>query len=139
MKAISLWQPWASAIVEGLKHYETRSWRPTWEGIPIAIHAALRRDPQAMQFLEHQRDHGYLLNDPLPFGAVVAVAVLTRCVPTNAIRDRLTLFEREWGDYSPGRWAWKLEDVRPLRFPLPWKGRQGWFDVEIPTEHLTDR
>lgn len=24
-----------------------------------------------------------------------------------------------------GRWAWVLEDVRPLREPLPLRGRQG--------------
>jgi hypothetical protein len=27
MKAITLWQPWASLIAIGAKKYETRSWR----------------------------------------------------------------------------------------------------------------
>ena len=32
LKAISLWQPWASLIPLGLKHYETRSWKTNYRG-----------------------------------------------------------------------------------------------------------
>lgn len=39
MKAITLWQPWASLIACGTKKYETRSWSTNYRG-PIAIHAA---------------------------------------------------------------------------------------------------
>lgn len=37
MKAISLWPPYASFIVAGLKRIETRSWKTSYRG-PIAIH-----------------------------------------------------------------------------------------------------
>lgn len=36
-----------------------------------------------------------------------------------------------YGDYSRGRWVWFLEDIRPLNPPIPAKGRQGWFDVDL--------
>ena len=51
MKAISLWQPWASLIACGAKPYETRSWAPpsTLIGTTIAIHAAKRVDKDAAQ------------------------------------------------------------------------------------------
>ena len=54
MKAISLWQPWASLIAAGAKPYETRSWAPPREliGQPIAIHAAKKIDKGAAQFAE---------------------------------------------------------------------------------------
>ena len=54
MKAISLWQPWASLIAAGVKPYETRSWAPPREliGQPIAIHAAKRIDRGAAEFAE---------------------------------------------------------------------------------------
>ena len=39
MKAITIWQPWASLLVSGRKRYETRSWATSYRG-PIAIHAA---------------------------------------------------------------------------------------------------
>jgi len=36
MKAITLCQPWASAIAVGLKVYETRSWKTSYRG-PLAV------------------------------------------------------------------------------------------------------
>ena len=39
MKALTLHQPYASAIALGLKHFETRAWKTTYRG-PVAIHAA---------------------------------------------------------------------------------------------------
>ena len=41
MKALTIWQPWASLLVSGQKKYETRSWATDYRG-PIAIHAAMR-------------------------------------------------------------------------------------------------
>lgn len=39
MKAITLWQPWASLLAIGAKQHETRSWKTSYRG-PVAIHAA---------------------------------------------------------------------------------------------------
>ncbi len=52
MKAISLWQPWASLIACGAKPFETRSWAPPRSliGQPIAIHAAKKVDKDAAAF-----------------------------------------------------------------------------------------
>ena len=43
IKAISLWQPWASLIVCGAKEIETRSWSTKVRGT-VAIHAAKTKD-----------------------------------------------------------------------------------------------
>ena len=32
MKALTLWQPWASAVVAGLKYVEFRDWRTNYRG-----------------------------------------------------------------------------------------------------------
>lgn len=54
MKAISLWQPWASLIACGAKPYETRGWAPPRGliGQTIAIHAAKKIDKGAAQMAE---------------------------------------------------------------------------------------
>ena len=51
MKAISLWQPWASLIACGAKPFETRHWAPPREliGQTIAIHAAKKVDKGAAE------------------------------------------------------------------------------------------
>jgi activating signal cointegrator 1 len=41
VKALSLWQPWASLIALRVKTVETRSWRTSYRG-PLAIHATKR-------------------------------------------------------------------------------------------------
>lgn len=33
-----------------------------------------------------------------------------------------------YGDFTPGRWAWLLDDVQPLAVPIPAKGRLGLWD-----------
>ncbi len=54
MRAISLWQPWASLIACGAKPYETRDWAPPRAliGQTIAIHAAKKIDKGAVEFAE---------------------------------------------------------------------------------------
>jgi hypothetical protein len=78
--------------------------------------------------------------DRLSLGAIVAVATLCNCVPILIDPDHwrdavlgdhwpLTWQEYAFGDYSPGRYAWLLSDVRRLRTPIPWRGAQGLRDV----------
>ena len=42
MKAISLWQPWASLMAAGAKHNETRSWRTCHFGDLVVCSAKKR-------------------------------------------------------------------------------------------------
>jgi hypothetical protein len=69
--------------------------------------------------------------DLLPLGAVVAVATLSDCCPitddgieTPCGRLYPQTPEHDFGNYEPGRLAWLLADVRPLRTPVPAKGAQ---------------
>ena len=48
MKAITIWQPWASLLPLNIKLFETRSWATSYRG-PIAIHAAALKLPQALR------------------------------------------------------------------------------------------
>lgn len=149
MKAISLWQPWASAIAVGAKRIETRSWATHYRG-RIAIHAAKRLVKSELAMLERWGDWQAVFATSryavdflrLPFGAVVAVADLVDCVPYN----RLNLSalaelrhhegqpayphwtERRLGNYGPGRYGWMLENVRPIT-PIPYRGEQGLFII----------
>jgi hypothetical protein len=49
MKAITIWQPWASLKACGAKEFETRSWATSYRG-PIAIHAAAKKPPKQGDF-----------------------------------------------------------------------------------------
>ena len=40
--------------------------------------------------------------------------------------------EQEFGDYTPGRYAWILDNVKPLEKPIPAKGSLGLWNWEPP-------
>ncbi len=134
MKAISICQPFASAIALGLKHIETRTRRIHYRG-PLAIHAGQRCTPDlrakfAYEFLFHFRSAGVPYFEQLPLGAIVAVCDVIDCQPTESLADTLSVDERSFGDYTPGRFGWILGNVRKLDMPIFCRGYQGFFNVE---------
>ena len=120
MKAITLWQPWASLIADGRKTIETRS-RP-WSFIgPIAIHASKYADPVAMS---HFYPHGGRI---LPLGAVVAVAIKINCVKLPSMYAT----PDEYGDFTFGRYGYVLANTHKLSTPSPVSGKQGIWEWSI--------
>ena len=147
MKTISLWQPYASLIAEGVKTIETRDWAPPKGliGQRIAIHAT-----KAVQTsdVNGRGRHGRIaaaLNNPywnenMPRGAVVCTAILDHAAQVNGPENngqvtvdgnRLVAVD-EWGDFGPGRWLWFLRDVEPVDPPVPARGHQGFWNWEHP-------
>ena len=128
MRALSLWQPWASLIAVGSKEYETRSWWPPRSGLPsvIAIHAAKREHPE---FLHDPEVVSLLGNDPLPRGAIVAVALLQGAHRTEQVLPRITPQEEHLGNYSPNRVAWQLTLIWQVPEPIPMRGNQGLWTI----------
>jgi hypothetical protein len=148
VKVLTLTQPRATLVAIGAKHIETRSWETLYRG-PLAIHAAKGLGPggrAALYDLAFDDPDGYFYAalrqanvfciDDLPLGAIVATCELVDCVhvlyewPRNQLvsqrsRHILTDQERAFGDYTPGRFAWLLADVRPLPAPIPAKGALG--------------
>jgi len=123
--ALSLTQPWASAMALGLKRIETRSWSTALRG-PIAIHASKGFPVWAKEFAMFEVA-SYLNHAPewYPRGAIVAVGILTDVVRTETLRLQIMEREEFFGDYTAGRFGWIFEDIRPLRQPVPATGRLG--------------
>lgn len=144
MKALTLTQPWATLVAIGAKAIETRSWRTTFRG-PIAIHAA-QGFPEEAEEICHKDPFRSVLNaagihrtGELPRGAIVAVAVLLDCWQFDwGSAERIPIsglyppHEISFGDLSPGRWGFKLANVRALTTPIPARGMLGLW--ELPEE-----
>lgn len=91
----------------------------------------------------------------IPLGSVIAVANLVDCLRVEKVSDTVALLTNEYtgslsykaiairkssreyafGDYAPGRYAWKLEDVHSLAEPIPAKGYQRLWNWD-ETPHL---
>jgi hypothetical protein len=127
VRAISLWQPWASAIALGHNRVETRHWSTKYRG-PLAIHAARRWSAEQREFASAEAALGRL-PPMLPLGAIVAVATLVDVRRTEELVSQVSAVERLYGDYGRGRYGWLLEDITLLSEPLPWRGHQAFFTV----------
>lgn len=115
MKAISLWQPWATAMAIGKKQNETRAWATSYRG-DLLICAAARKPAVWERELLHGENN-------LPLGCALCVVELYSCeIIVKAPDDE---DEAKLGDYSLGRFAWRTRRLRVLEEPIPWKGKQG--------------
>ena len=56
------------------------------------------------------------------------------CVPVEEIMHKLTERERVLGDYSPGRFAWVLQNPIMFEKSIPARGKQGWWNWEGDAE-----
>ena len=143
MKALTLYQPWATLVAIGAKKIETRSWSTPYRG-PLAIHAGKCRDyifDQSCLFICNSIPYEDLLRKAgydlkwlnMPRGAVVATCELVdveRIYADSYIPGKPEFF---LGDYSIGRYMWKLEHVSLLPISIPAKGAMGlweWHDHE---------
>lgn len=196
MKAITIWQPWASLIACGAKQYKTGSWATSYRG-PIAIHAAAVKVPQVLKKLFPMGEWCYTSDytarlrfldivakglggvytteelmdtlNGLPTGSVIATAELVNVwhitskqtiprwvngvTPLQRGDDILVVLEKAeeqknktgtkyfyhlgasmgeiaLGDWTPGRYAWELANVKILQEPIPVKGKQGLWNWE---------
>ena len=134
MKAVTLYQPYASLVAIGAKKFETRSWKTSYRG-PLAMHAGISKKYLDLGWQEpffsalsplHKfgEDGGMSLMWWL--GYVVATCDLVDCIEiTPDFIESLTREEICFGDYTLGRYAWDLENVKQLEKPIPTKGKQG--------------
>ena len=153
MKALTLYQPWASLIAEGPKNIETRGWRAPIHliGQRIAIHAGKRQvkiSDRNAPWLHALivRHHGEEWQNNLPLGAVVATAVLAGCfmvkgLSPDGILDLEGFGEMPpeprvdaYGDFNTGRWLWMLGDIRRLDPPVPAVGQRMLWEFQMPEE-----
>jgi hypothetical protein len=136
MKAISLWQPWATLMALGIKTVETRSWSTEHRGY-LAIHATGHFPKEARDLCYEspfsdvlKLYNGHLNPEMLPRGKVLAVVNLYSVFGTTSVNPNS--LNREFGDFSPGRYAWLTSNVIQLPWFVEAKGRQGLWDWDIP-------
>lgn len=123
MKALSICQPWAWAIMEGHKHVENRTWCTHYRG-RLLIHAGQSRawwDKGCDLLVEAgivppQRDE-------VVWGAIIGSVELIRCSPLlHVCTGHAFVF---------GPWCWFLENCERCTPSLPYKGHQRLFEVDL--------
>lgn len=129
MKALSIRQPWAWAILTLGKRHENRTWMSGYRG-EVLIHAAKgctgRECQDALAFMAERdllpyHDDRWPGLDGLDRGGIVGVANVVDCV---------TKSDSPW---FVGPAAFVLDDVRPLPF-VACRGALGFWNVPAEVE-----
>lgn len=79
-------------------------------------------------------DAAFLLGDFAPGTAMEAASVVRR-MTSRSMPLCFTVRCDDFGDYSEGRWAWLLSDVKPVTPTARVIGRQGFFELAPGAEH----
>jgi len=125
MKVITLKQPWATLVAEGLKKYEFRSWKLNYRG-EILIHAGKGIDKEAMDKFKH-------LDLNFPHSRIIARVKILDCIELNQEINKNIIQENElvYGHkYDRTGYAWKLEVVEKINDNRKVSGKQGIWSLE---------
>ena len=101
MRALSIKNPWAYAILELGKTVENRTWSTNHRG-PVLVHTGKRQDVPARAWIESK---GLVVPEDLLTGGIVGVVDIVDVVEDHPSR---------WA--MAGHFHWVLENPRPLPF-----------------------
>lgn len=129
MKVITIKQPFATLIAEGIKEYEFRTWKTKYRG-DILIHAGKGIDKKAMKKYEH-------LNLEYPAGCIIAKATITDCIKVddefrkilnekNPLVYSNIIKNTEWEGYG-----FKLENIEKIN-QITINGKLSLWDYDYP-------
>jgi len=106
MKAISVKDPWATAILKGEKTIELRSWPASYFGDLLICASSSPKTENS--------------------GKALCIVKLAGCRPMQKADEKASLC-----DYDEYTYSWILENVRPIK-PFPVKGKLKFYDVDVP-------
>ena len=126
MKALSVNQPWAWAIVHGGKDIENRNWKTSFRG-PFWIHAGKRFDDEGLVWIGSRFPNLPIIIDVLNgmspeeafnFGGIIGWANLVDCV------------DKSDSPWFMGTYGFVLENAEPVDF-LPCRGMLNFFEPKM--------
>ena len=128
VRVITLKQPWASLIANGLKIYEFRNMNYSYRG-KILIHAGKGVDKEALESVKE-------FNLEYPQSKIMAEVEIVDCIQIDdKFNDFLNnLNSPVYGKVKRTGFAWKLQNVKKLDCKEEISGKQGiWYidDNEI--------
>ncbi len=127
MKVLTIKQPYATLIKEGLKEYEFRTWKTNYRG-EFLIHAGLSIDKEAMKKYEH-------LNLEYPTGCIIAKATITDCIKIDdnmrelLRKDNPLVYSNIINNNDCCCYGFKLSNVYPIK-PIYIKGKLSFWNYE---------
>lgn len=123
VRALTICQPWAWAIIEGHKPYENRDWKTDYTG-PLVIHAgkSLGWMREGTAFLRAQ---GLEVPADFELGKILGVVDMVGWVRPAETKGA----DGKPNPYAFGPYCHEYRNPRKLAVPIPYVGRQSMFSV----------
>ena len=124
MKVITLKQPWATLVAEGIKKYEFRSWKTNYRG-KVLIHAGAGIDKKEM---ERFKD----LNLKYPSKRIIAEVEIEDCLELDDKLNQKIISENNisYGSKIRTGYAWKLKNVKKIKSNKEINGKLGLWNID---------
>ena len=125
MKVLTLKQPWATLVAEGLKKYEFRTWKTNYRG-KILIHAGSGIDKKAMEKFKD-------LNLVYPSKRIIAEVLIIDCLELDDALNRKIISENSivYGNKFRTGYAWKLSNVKKVNIDKSINGKLGLWNIDL--------
>jgi len=131
VKVLSLTEPYATLIKDGIKSIETRSWKTNYRG-KLYIHASSTKIPK--EYSNNKELMSLVKSESFSHGHIICSCQLEDCIPMTEefVLDIKRNMKTEYvtGDYSKGRYAWILKDIEILDKPIKAKGHLGIWNLD---------
>ena len=122
IRVITLKQPWASLVAEGLKKYEFRNMNYSYRG-KILIHAGKGFDKEAMEMVKKY-------NLDYPQSKIIAEVEIVDCIKVDTKFNKMidNLNSPVYGKKERTGYAWKLDNIKKTNNNNTINGKQGiWY------------
>lgn len=122
IRVITLKQPWASLVAEGLKKYEFRNMNYSYRG-KILIHAGKGIDKEAMEMVKKY-------NLDYPQSKIIAEVEIVDCIKVDTKFNKMidNLNSPVYGKKERTGYAWKLDNIKKANNNNTINGKQGiWY------------
>ena len=124
LKVLTLKQPWATLVAEGIKKYEFRSWKTNYRG-KVLIHAGVGVKKKE---LEKFKD----LNLDYPAKRIIAEVEIEDCLELNDELNNQIINEKNiaYGSKYRTGYAWKLNNVKKIKSDKIINGKLGLWNID---------
>ena len=125
MKVITLKQPWATLVAEGIKKYEFRSWKTNYRG-KISIHAGVGIDKEDMKKYKN-------MNLEFPSRRIIAEVEIEDCLELDEELNKKIINEKNiaYGSKYRTGYAWKLKNIKKININKEINGKLGLWNIDM--------
>ena len=130
MKVLTLRQPWATLVAEGIKKYEFRSWKTNYRG-KVLIHAGTGIDKEDMKKYE-------IMNLNFPSRRIIAVVEIEDCLELDEDLNKKIISENNiaYGHKIRTGYAWKLKNIKKIDYDKEVNGQLGLWNIDLDEKNI---